>query len=540
MTETKVKKVSDIILYDIPKKIPEINIWMAFPAMTSFGMSSLGYMSIVKRLDMRSDYYVEKIFTDTTKTHIKPSDVDVLGFSVSFEIDFLGIFKILENFKFPLKSSQRDENTPIIFGGGPVLTANPEPFCEFFDFIIIGDAENIDTHIIDVIKNNKDLTRNQKLFELSKVEGVYVPSLTRFDEKKGVLSLNGEPYSVEKISSQLEECITTPVLSEKSFFSNTYVIEVVRGCPQRCGFCIASYLNLPARFCDVDKIIEKIDEGLKYTNKIALLGALITAHPQFDKICEHILKRKEDIPDLELSVSSLRADSISPIIIKTLVACGQKHSTIAIEAGSERLRKLINKNLKESQIFDTVKTAQENGLKGLKIYAMIGHPTETKEDIDELINLARKLKSEFKTFEFTFSFSSFVPKSHTPFQFCERESIKDLEAKYEYLKKEFHKLGVKIRTSSVKWDYWQALLSRGDRRLADYLTEVYNNGGNLGAFKSSYKNVKKDLSLPSSEKIALEKRKISDILPWDFIKIYPYRDSLNKEYTRLLGDYNKM
>lgn len=529
--------MSDITLYNIPQKSPEINIWMAFPALTSFGMSSLGYMSIVKRLDLRSDYFVEKIFTDTDSTRLRPTEVDVIGFSVSFEIDFLGIFKILENYSIPLKSSQRDESTPIVFGGGPVLTANPEPFCEFFDFIIIGDAEELDKNIIDVIKDNKTLSKNEKLKKLSEVKGIYVPSLTKYDEKKGVLTLNGEPYSVEKISSALENCITTPVLSEKSFFSNTYVIEMVRGCPQRCGFCLASYLNLPARFCSYEKIVESIDEGLKYTNKIALLGALITAHPDFDKICEHILKRKEDIEDLQLSVSSLRADSISPIIIKTLTACGQKHSTIAIEAGSERLRKLINKNLTEKQIFDTVKTASDNGLKGLKIYAMIGHPTETQDDIKEMIALASKLKNEFKGFEFTFSFATFVPKAHTPFQICERESTKSLEKKYEYLKKEFHKLGVKIRTSSVKWDYWQAVLSRGDRRLADFLVEVYRHGGNLGAFKQSYKEMKTLLKLPSSDSIALKKRDLHCVLPWDFIKTSPYKEALINEYKRLLGNY---
>lgn len=531
----------DIILYDIPQKNAEVNIWMAFPAMASFGMSSLGYMSIVKRLDSRKDYYVEKIFTDTQNTKLKPEDVDIMGFSVSFEIDFLGIFKILENFNIPFKSSQRDASYPIIFGGGPVLTANPEPYCEFFDFIIIGDAEDLDTEIIDVIKKNKNLTKNQKLAELSKVKGIYVPSLTKYEPDKGVVALNGEPYTVEKISSPLCECITTPVLSEKSFFANTYVIEIVRGCPQRCGFCLASYLNLPSRYCEIDKIIEKIDEGLKYTNKIALLGALITAHPEFEKICDYILKRKQsDITDLELSVSSLRADSISPLIIKTLVECGQKHSTIAIEAGSDRLRKVINKNLTEAQIFDTVKIAQQNGLKGLKIYAMIGHPTETQEDIEAFVKLAKKLKSEFKAFEFTFSFATFVPKSHTPFQFCARENIKTLETKYEYLKKEFHKIGVKIRTSSVKWDYWQALLSRGDRRLADYLIAVYKNGGNLGAFKQSYNEIKKSCNLPASDFYALEKKELNNILPWDFIKITPEKQALIKEYQRLLNNCEKM
>ena len=528
--------MADITLYDIPQKKPEINIWMTFPSMASFGMSSLGYMSIVKKLDTRSDFYVEKIFTDTTKTKIMPEQVDVMGFSISFEIDFLGIFKILEKYSIPFESSKREENTPLIFGGGPVLTANPEPYAEIFDFIIIGDAENIDTEIIDVIKKNKNLSKQEILKILSHINGIYVPSMTIYEKGKPLKDKDGNTIQVEKITAPLlEECITTPVLSDNSFFGNTYIIEVVRGCPQRCGFCLASYLNLPARFCSYEKIIEKIEEGLKYTNKIALLGALITAHPEFEKICEYILERKKDIPDLELSVSSLRADSISPIIIKTLVTCGQKHSTIAIEAGSERLRKIINKNLNEKQIFETVQTAQDNGLKGLKIYAMIGHPTETQEDIDEIISLAKRLKNKFKTFDFTFSFSTFVPKANTPFQFCKRESIKSLEKKYEYLKKEFHKLGIKIRTSSVKWDYWQAVISRGDRSLYKLLEEVYKNGSSLGAFKQSYKKLEHEKLLEKSENFAEKNHKFDEILPWDFIKTSPYKQQLIKEYKRLLG-----
>lgn len=529
--------MADIKLYDTPQKEIELNIWMAFPSMESFGMSSLGYMSIVKTIDQRKEYFVEKVFTDTTNTQLRMKDVQAMGISVSFEVDFLGFFKIFENFNIPFKSKDRNENYPIIFSGGPVMTANPEPFSDYFDFIIIGDAENIDKDILDIIKLNKNKPKKEILAELSKVKGIYVPSLTKYSPQTGVTDTNGTPLVIEKITSELTKCITTPVLSENSFFSNTYVIEMVRGCPQRCGFCLASYLNLPARFCDYEKIIDSIDEGLKYTNKIALLGALITAHPKFDDICRHILKRKEEIPDLELSVSSLRADSVSPIIIETLVKCGQKHSTIAIEAGSERLRKVINKNLREEQIFETVKIAQENGLKGLKLYAMIGHPTETREDIEEFVHLAKRLKNTYKTFEFTFAFATFVPKAHTPFQFCKREDTKTLEKKYEYLKKEFHKIGVKIRTSSVKWDYWQALLSRGDRRLSNYLIDVYKNNGNLGGFKQSYKLLEGKELLPNSDEFAIKERSFEEILPWDFIKMYPTKSTLIAENKRLLSKY---
>ncbi len=529
--------MSEIFLYDRPlDKQPEINIWAAFPAIYSFGMSSLGYQAIFKTLDERKDYFVERIFTDTKTTQIPASQVDLMCFSFSFEIDFLGMFKILEKHNIPFCSKDRDESHPIIFAGGPVLTANPEPFSDFFDFIIIGDSENMDTTIIDLIKDNKELPKPELLRKLSTIEGIYVPSMTEFDTKTNTVMMNGKPLEVHKITAQLKDCVTTSVLSEGSYFSNTYIVEIARGCSQRCGFCLASYLNLPTRFVDYEKIIECIDFGLKYTNKIALLGALITAHPDFDKISEHILEKKKEIPELEMSVSSLRADAISPVVVKTLVACGQKNSTIAIEAGSERLRKLINKNLTESQIFKTIKIAQENGLQGIKIYAMIGHPTETQEDIKELIQLAKKLKQTYKGFDFSYSFMTFVPKAHTPFQFCKREDTKTLEKKYEYLKKEFHKLGIKINCSSAMWDYYQALISRGDRRLGQYLVELYKEGGNLGAFKQVYKKMHKQKLLPSSDYFATDEIPVERNLPWNFIKICPGAEALVKEYQRLLED----
>ena len=523
----------EIFLYErAVKSSTELNIWLAFPAIRNFGLSSLGYMSIFKTLDSRSDYYVERIFTDTKSAELPLNKVDLMGFSFSFEIDFLGIFKIMETFDIPFYSKDRGEDFPLIFAGGPVVSANPEPFCEFFDFIMIGDAEGIDTRIVDFIKENKHLPKQELLKLLSEKDGIYVPSLTEFENN--TVKMNGKPLSVEKVSCSIENTITTPVLSEKSFFSNTFIIEIAIGCAQRCGFCIYSYLNLPVRFADYEQIISEIDRGLKYTNKIALLGALISAHPDFDKICAYIQEKKRQIPDLEMSVSSLRADSISPEVVQTLVECGQKHATIAIEAGSDRLRKVINKNLTEEQIFKTVRIAQENGLKGLKIYAMIGHPTETKEDIEAMVNLAEKLKKEFKTFDFTYSFATFVPKSHTPFQFCAREDNKTLEKKYNFLKKRFHQLGIKIRLSSINWDYYQALLSRGDRRLCRYVEEVYRQGGNLGAFKNAYKKLRAKKLLPPSDEFALKSHELSEPLAWDFINVYPGRDALKNENRRLL------
>lgn len=510
--------MSEKFLYDRQKnKIADFNVWMAFPGIYSFSMSSLGYLWLCSKIDLLEDVNIERICTDTKKTSLMIKDINLMGFSFSFDLDFLNIFKILDKYKIPLKSEDRNENHPLIFGGGPVLSSNPEPFSAFFDFIIVGDGEDVNIQAINICKEFKD--KKEALKKLSEVEGIYVPSL---------------PKKVKKVSCELPECVSTPILSEESFFKNTFIMEIARGCANRCGFCLASYLNLPSRFVEYEKIIESIELGLSHTNKIALLGALISAHPRFEDICTHIYNKLEQNPDIELSVSSLRADSIEPNIVKTLVACKQKHSTIAIEAGSDRLRKVINKNLTEEQILKTVDIAEENGLKGLKIYAMIGLPTETQEDLEEMVSLVRKIKQAHKGFSLGFSFSTFTPKPHTPFQWCARENTKSLEDKQNYLKKEFHKLGVKANFSSPKWDYYQALLSRGGRELSDYVLRVYELGGNIGAFKTAYREIAKEKNLPDSDFYVLRDYDLNENLPWDFIEVPPGKEFLKKEHDRLL------
>ncbi len=507
--------MSEIYLYERQlNKESDYNVWMGFPNCNSFSLSSLGFMWLYKSLDEEPNIKVERICTDTKITEINSKDVDVICFSFSFDMDFIGIFTILDKYNIPLKSKDRGANFPLIFAGGPVVTANPEPYKEFFDFIIIGDGDKCNLEVIKLCRENREKSKKELLDILAAYEGVYVPNVTK---------------KVNKCHYDLSECVYTPILSEESFFQNTFIIELSRGCFNRCGFCVASYLNLPVRFVDYETIIYNIDLGLKYTNKIALLGALISAHPKFNDICDYIYNRIVNGDKIEMSVSSLRADAITPQVIKTLSAAGQKHTTIAIEAASERLRKVVNKNLTEKQIFESVKIAKDGGLKGIKIYSMIGLPTETQEDINEFIRLAKDLKEKNKGFDITFSFSTFVPKPHTPFQWCGKESIKSLEQKQNYLKKELHKLGMKPKFSSAKWDYYQAVLSRGDSSLADYLVDVYKEGAKLGAYKSVAKKYHID-----TNKFAEANIDINQELPWDFININPGKEFLKKEYSRLL------
>lgn len=507
---------SELFLYNpVNDNNSECNIWMAFPGPESFAMASLGYLWLFKILDEMQSVRAERIYQDSTSTKFRKEDIDLIAFSFSFDTDFLAIFEMLKKYNIPLKASERSEKFPLIFAGGPVITANPMPYSKIFDFFVLGDGEDITVKIVEVYNEFKNESKAKILQELSNLDGIYVPSISK---------------TVKKITKRISECIYTPILSAKSFFPNTFIIEIARGCANRCGFCIASYINLPFRFLPYEEIIRIINLGLEHTNKLALLGAQLSAHPQFEQICTYIYEKIQNGAQIEMSVSSLRVDSITPNILKTLIACGQKNLTLAIEAGSERLRKVINKNLTKEQIFNATEIAKNAGLKGFKFYGMIGIPTETNNDIDEMISLAKELKQRYKGFDISFGFSTFVPKANTPFQWCGRESTKVLEKKAEYLKKEMHKIGVPATVSSPKWDYWQAVLSRGDESLCDFLIEVENLGGKLGAFKQAAKNLNINTDFYACKNWDLGKK-----LPWDFIDIRPAKDFLIKENQRLLN-----
>ena len=504
------------ILYEkkYNKTNSEYNIWCAFPGCYSFAMSSLGYLWLYKLMDEDESIKVERVYADSKNTVIKPKDVDAICFSVSFDLDFIYIFQMLEKYSIPLLSKDRNDDMPLVFGGGPTITANPIPYKDFFDFLILGDGEDVNLKVTSILSEMKGQDKKKILEVLSTLDGVYVPTI--------------EQKQVTKATSKINECVYLPILSDEAFFSNMFILEISRGCANCCGFCLASYLNLPVRFAPVENILKTIDLGLQHTNKIALLGAQVSIHPKFKQICQYIYDKIQERPEIEMSISSLRVDAVDDIIIKTLAAGHQKHVTIAIEAGSERLRKVINKNITEEQILNTVKTIRENGLKGVKIYAMLGIPTETQADLEEMIRLAKRVKSENKGFDVSFAFSSFIPKPNTPLQWCGRFDTKELEKRQNFLKKEFHKIGIKASFSSVKWDYWQTVLSRGDDSFTKFILDVYRNGSKLGAFKKA----SKDRFNPDD--FALRNYDLEEVLPWDFIDIRPGKEVLKERNKKLL------
>ena len=448
-----------------------INLWFCFPADYSIGMSSLGYLHLYSLLDSNPVVKAERVFSDTKKTIISKQNLDLISFSFSFEFDFLAVFNILEKNNIKINALERDEKAPLIMGGGAVLTANPEPFAKIFDFIMVGDGEELINEVVNLLYENKNLPKLQKLEKLANIEGIYVPSLQGFE-------------NIKRRIYKSDNCISSPIVTPNTAFSDTFLIEITRGCPYKCNFCLTSHINNPCHYSSFDSIKDAVNTGIENCSTIGLLGALVPANPCFEDLCKYILDKRE-YNDFKVSIGSLRADFITPLNIKMLTTCGQKTATIAIEAGSQRMRDFINKKLTEEQILSAVQTCYENGLEGLKLYAMIGFPGETFEDIEAIVNLSKRIKQNKKL---TLAVNSFVPKKFTPFENIMPENTKSLETKINYLKKECHKAGIAFRPSSIAWNNIQSVISTGNRELYDKLYAAYKNGSTIGAFKKFFRN----------------------------------------------------
>jgi len=454
------------------KNTDAINVWFSFPADYNIGMSSLGYLHLFSILDRNPKVNAERFFYDSTKTKISKDILDVISFSFSFEFDFLAIFEMLEKNQIQLMYKNRDESAPLIMGGGAVLTANPEPFADIFDFIMIGDGEELLNEVVDVLYETKDKSKSFKLEKLAEIVGIYVPRLHKFEQ-------------VTRRIFSSKTCISSPIVTNNTAFSDSFLIEVTRGCPFNCNFCLTSHINNPPHYAALDNLKAAVDVGIANCSSVGLLGALVPSNPSFESLCEYILEKREQ-KEFKVAIGSLRADFITPLNIKMLTACGQKTATIAVEAGSQRMRDFINKKLTEDQIMKAVDICYNNGLDGLKLYAMVGFPTETEDDIVKLIELVKKIKQKKKL---TLAVNSFVPKKQTPFENMQMENSKLLEKKFSYLKKECCKNGIAFRPCSIAWNEIQGVISLGKRNLFEYLYSAYKDGATIGAFRKNFRKI---------------------------------------------------
>lgn len=490
----------------------------AFPNEYSVGITSLGYQIVWAMLAQRSDIAVSRLFTDVREP--LPTQPALMGFSMSWELDYVNVLNLLAEQQIPIRAKERTNEHPLVFGGGPVLTANPEPFALFFDVILLGDGETLLDDFLDAYQRVKGADRRVQLKALAQVPGVYVPELyvVEYDGADGAITSiqpidSDIPATVKKQTYRGNVLSASTVVTEKAAWENIFMVEVVRSCPEMCRFCLASYLTLPFRAASVEaSLIPAIERGLEKTRRLGLLGASITQHPEFESLLDYINRPEYD--DVRVSMSSVRTNTVNQKLAETLVKHDSKSITIAIESGSQRVRDIVNKKLDTDDIGKAAQAAQAGGLKALKLYGMAGVPGESQDDLSQTAELMVALKRQVPGLRLTLGCSTFVPKGHTPFQWYGVN--KDAQKRLKFLQKQLRSRGIDFRPESYSWSVIQALISRGDRRLAPLLELTRSYGDTLGSYKRAFKTLKGQL--PSLDFYVHQDWSTEQVLPWEHLE----------------------
>ena len=490
----------------------------AFPNEYTIGITSLGFQIVWATLAMRSDVDVSRLFTD--KHEPLPRSPELLGFSVSWELDYINIFNLLESLDIPLLQRDRTEQHPLVFGGGTVLTANPEPLADFFDVILLGDGENLLDSFIDAYQEVKNADRQTKLRHLARVPGIYIPSLYEITYHsadgaiKAIAPVDSDiPPFVEKQTYRGNTLSASTVVTEKAAWENIYMVEVVRSCPEMCRFCLASYLTLPFRTASWSgSLLPAIEKGLKITNRLGLLGASVTQHPEFEAILDYL--SQPQYQDVRLSIASVRTNTVTEKLASTLANRDTRSITIAVESGSPKVRQIVNKKLTNEEIIQAAINAKAGGLKALKLYGMVGIPGEEPEDIEQTVDMMSAIKKAAPGLRLTLGCSTFVPKSHTPFQWYGVNP--EAKKRLKYLEKNLRKQGIDFRPESYNWSVIQALISRGDRRLGKLLQLTREFGDSVGSYKRAFKQLRGQI--PTLDYYVHDLWSAEDrILPWQHL-----------------------
>ncbi|BAS59472.1 radical SAM domain-containing protein [Leptolyngbya boryana NIES-2135] len=495
-----------------------IPLIFAFPNEYSVDITSLGYQVVWATLAARSDLDVARLFTDIHEP--LPANPELLGFSMSWELDYVNILGVLESLEIPIWSRERSHSHPIVFGGGPVLTANPEPYAEFFDVFLLGDGEILLDAFVHAYQEVRHADRDTQLKHLARVPGIYVPSMYQvtYQSPDGAIASITPidatiPAQVQKQTYRGNTLSASSVVTEKAAWENIFMVEVVRSCPEMCRFCLASYLTLPFRVADVeDSLIPAIEQGLTVTNRLGLLGASVTQHPEFESLLDHLNQHRFD--DVRISLSSVRTNTVTEKLTRTLVKHDAKSITIAVESGSDRVRKIVNKKLETDEIVQAAVNAKAGGLNSLKLYGMVGIPGEESADVEQTVAMMRSLKKAAPGLRLTLGCSTFVPKSHTPFQWFGVNP--QAEKRLQSLQKQLRSNGIDFRPESYNWSVIQALLSRGDRRLSKLLELTRHYGDSLGSYRRAFKELKGQL--PDLNDYVFDRWTVDRVLPWSHLQ----------------------
>jgi len=525
----------------------KLRVALAYPNYYHVGMSNLGFHVLYRLFNDYEDVVCERVFlpgdhdTDeglrSMESQRPLSDFDVVAFSISFENDYSNLLTLLSKAGIPRWSSERHPPHPLIIAGGVTSFLNPEPIAPFVDCFLIGEAEPILGALLDVLRTNAS-DRQALLRSLAKhVPGAYVPGLYEVTYNPdgtiaGFHAAAGAPPKVQRVFvddlSPYDTCST--ILTPHTTFSDTYLVEAARGCPHGCRFCAAGFVYRPPRFRPAAELRRCLENGATQARRIGVMASAVSDLACIKEFCTQALDQ-----GVQLSFSSLRADRLTPELLHILKRSGLKTVAVAPDAGSERMRQVINKGITEKDVVQAADFLVEAGIPNLKLYFMVGLPAETPSDVEAIVSLCKRVQHRFvrasrskkKIGRIVVSLNSFIPKPFTPFQWAPLEDVKSLKARIKQVKAGLKAVAnIRVHADIPRWAYIQALLSRGDRRTAQLLVAAQENQGNW------VKTLKASIINPDF--YVYRERSFDEILPWDFIDHGIDKSFLIEEYQRAL------
>ena len=529
----------------------KIAVALVYPNAYTVGMSNLGFQTIYKHLNALPNVVCERVFlpdaadiAELARTRSAPfslesqrplTDFHMIGFSVTYEGDYINVLRILELAGIPLRAAERRPHDPLVLMGGVCAFSNPEPIAPFMDFVVVGEGEELVGELIDAYRE-RYRDRASFLDLLTTLPGVYVPE--RYDVRYAedgtvadVTALGGAPAIVTKRRLKDVNAFRTiaAVKTPNAEYGHMALLEVGKGCGRGCRFCLEGQVYRPVRHRSVEALGETIRElAAQGEKRIGLVGACVSDYPWIGELLKVV-----EANGMELSISSLRADSLTGDLAAALARGGHRTLTIAPEAGTERLRRAIRKAITDEQILEACDLVRANGIPNLKTYFMIGQPTETDEDVEAIPELAGRMLERLRVLDgqghpfgrLTLSISSFVPKPWTPFQWAPFAGADALGKKLETIKRGVRPFSnVRVLHENPKEAALQALLARGDRRVGEFLEQAARLGGE---WRRALREWDGDLDFHTTRPRALDER-----LPWDHFEVGVKKAGLAREWEK--------